>query len=530
MIRKYLFLPCILLSFQLISQEDKNQIIIDSRFQSDLQVSNHTFNKLIFSDLNFLILGDDTPQEGINYEYKDDLSSFKLSGYLTKLKFKTRDKGFITIDGEFKSKNGIYFFDKEKGGSQAKITGNLFFLINSYRKFDPLYTENNDTSSWDIPRQQAYIRANYRKVHLLQDLYSKYKALAKIAQDANYPIEDLIIKDSLLAKAEPFLIDHQVEFDLIEDHEIDLSDYKSKYSIESNYLFENKKKLTGKEKREKKEEVKENNEEFENYEIVEQDVSINKTSYDLSKVFTELKKVKNKIDSVAFELEKIETDEAKEIWNSKHIWYMGVSPFYARESLDVFRFDESLNTSDQFKSFKKDLYGININVNYFTQNKRNWFNRFYLKLNFELSKASNFNDLPLSNMRVTDSIGKSGDGNLLEVVTEKKAYIGTDKYLDASKAGVFLDGYCWILNDFGIFSTIGFNRYSFNEDKTYDNDKIPWRLGLMYEFKKLNKPGKIAVIQAFLDRNDLQNHPQQKDENIRFGFKIGIPINVRTSL
>ncbi|MCM4155982.1 hypothetical protein [Gramella sp. AN32] len=513
------------------NQKDKLPILnISATLYSDKQVSDITFSKLIFKDLNYLILGDDSPQQGISYEYKEDLSSLKLSGYVADFNWNGKKNGFVTIDGEFKTKNGIYFFDKEKGGSQAKVTGNIFFTIDSYRSYKSLFSEKNGQSEWNKARQQAYIRTNYQKVQLLQDLYTKYKTLFSIASKINYPVESLSIKDTIRKNAEPYLEDHKIEFEFLEDAEFDLSKYKVNSTIESIIEFQNINKLKGEEKRKLKKVADGNNENFEGYKIDKEEVTLIGSTYNLSKVFAELKDVKNKIDSLAFALEKIEIEEAEEIWTSKHVWYMGVSPFYARESLEIFNFNENLETSDQFKTQKKDIVGLNINLNYFTQNKKESFNRFYARANLEISKSSNFNDLSLSQIKVIDSFGIGADGNLLEVVSEKNAYNGSLVYSDAFKVGASLEGYLWVLNDFGIFSKIGINNYNYSSEIIKDKSEIPFRLGVLYEFKNSKESGKVAVIQAFLDRNDLKNHPQAKDQNLRFGFKVGIPINIKSKL
>ena len=117
----YLLITVIIFTLQLHSQnlsripiskeEDQKikSISLTTKLNGNLQVSRSTFDELVFQDLNYLILGDDSPQQGISYEYKEDLSSLKLSGYLTEYKWNKSEKGLITLDGEFWRRFGSCF-------------------------------------------------------------------------------------------------------------------------------------------------------------------------------------------------------------------------------------------------------------------------------------------------------------------------------------------------------------------------------------------------------------------------------------
>jgi len=93
---------------------------------SNKQVSESLFDSLTFRDLNFLIVGDDSPKEGLSLEYADDLSTLETSIYLSEVDFFGAD--FITADADFSADSGIYFFD-DNAGKKATISLNILYIL-----------------------------------------------------------------------------------------------------------------------------------------------------------------------------------------------------------------------------------------------------------------------------------------------------------------------------------------------------------------------------------------------------------------
>ncbi|WP_299311414.1 hypothetical protein [uncultured Aquimarina sp.] len=64
-----------------------------------------TFRKISFEDLNFLIVGENTPQQGLVFELKVNNSIIKASGLL-----KNDSKFIASLDEQFLYDSGNLFF------------------------------------------------------------------------------------------------------------------------------------------------------------------------------------------------------------------------------------------------------------------------------------------------------------------------------------------------------------------------------------------------------------------------------------
>ncbi|PZW39033.1 hypothetical protein LX95_02173 [Mesonia algae] len=53
------------------------------------------------------------------------------------------------------------------------------------------------------------------------------------------------------------------------------------------------------------------------------------------------------------------------------------------------------------------------------------------------------------------------------------------------------------------------------------------RLGILFNLKNKEKDKPLVTIQTFLDRADLSLSPNGKDNDLRFGLGIGLPINLK---
>ena len=492
-------------SFPTPSKEEPETIVIDKDYVYNKQVRDTAFRQLLFNDLNFLILGDESPQKGISYEYAKDKSSLKLSGYLGKI-----SQSFLTVDGDFKTDEGLFFFnDGDLGGTQAKVTLNFFFLsdlfFNNNRRFPELINKNNELSE---KRAGASILTDYTKIDFVIDLYVKYEALFNLLEKTNYPYKETYKKK--VKKLKSKLVELGIDPTTIK-HSYDTKDYVNKEEYQT--------------------QIRSNFEDNSDEDNPQQDkIDFVSNQLDISKIVSEVKDVESKIDSIDHKLIKLELDINKDVWNSKHLFYFGVSPYYERQSKEFFNSKlENDTLTYAFDNLKRDVYGVNLNYNYFRQSKSNYFSRSYFRANIEFARSSNYSDLTLSTIRKEDPLGTGENQEALYKIKDKKAYTGDMPFEYSFKAGLSIDAYVWLKEDFGVFGNIGYNKFNFDTN-TLDKETVPLRAGLMLDINRADKKGKIAVIQAFIDRRDITVAPDGENEELRFGFKIGIPINVKSSL
>ncbi len=477
----------------------------DIVYKSNIQVSKDAFKRLIFNDLNFLILGDDSPKQGISYEYEKDNSNLKLSAYLGKL-----NQSFVTVDGDFATGEGIYFFNSGKlGGSRAKVTLNWFILsdlfFNNNRQFDYLITEDLTTQKYEVNEKRAssYFSNQYAQTDYIINLYIKYKTLSEELLKSNFPYAEVIEKnmDSLREK----LKDYNVDPVTLEET-YDLKDYKNDKNAVLKGKFEDS----------------DNSSRTTN-------ITVKTEGINLSKVYQDIKILESEIDTLDTYLMNMELEQNEDIWNSKNVFYFGISPYYERQSKEIYtsQFHEN-NLNYEFNTVRRDVFGINVNYNYFRQLKTTFINRTFVRINLELGRSTNFEDIKLSNINITDSLGTSAN-KLVTQTLEKKAYTGDLPFAYAFKKGVSLDAYLWIVENFGVFAKLGYNSLDFQVN-SLDNSKIPFQTGIMFDVNRHDNKGKLAVIQAFIDRGDVTVAPENNKEELRFGFKIGIPVNLKDSL
>lgn len=482
------------------------EVLIDTVYSSEFQVTDKAFKQLIFSDLNYLILGDDSPQKGVSYEYTKDNSSLKLSGYLGGYK-----KSFFTVDAEFKTEEGIYFInDNDRGGSQAKLTVNYFFLSdifwNNKRSYNSLLKTNKSTGKEEVDEQRAgaYLSSQYAKIDYLTTVYIKYKNLSDLLSKANYPYSKTRKEkiESIVSKLESLGV---IKDSL--DYEFDFKNYQDKKYIVI------------------KGEFKDSEDESKKEDIV---VKIEKIKLD--KVVNELKTMESEIDTINKHLINIELEENEEVWNSKNVFYFGLSPYYERQSKEFFTSEMNEDTLNyKFNTLRRDAYGMNINYNFFRQSRKGLFVRTFLRINMDIGRSTNYLDLKTANVFKTDSLGIGRNNEILNIVKERNAYTGELPFTYARKLGLFVDAYFWLSKNFGVFGKLGYNDFNFGDD-LLDRKTVPFRTGIMLDISRVDKKGKLAVVQAFFDRTDITEAPNEDTEQLRFGLKIGIPVNIKEKL
>ncbi|CAD0009700.1 hypothetical protein [Flavobacterium chungangense] len=209
----------------------------------------------------------------------------------------------------------------------------------------------------------------------------------------------------------------------------------------------------------------------------------------------------------------------KDIWTVEYNTYFGLSGFYERESLDIYNNDVNIQSfDDRFKDTKGDLYGVKASLNHITRWKSGTFVMFRLLGNF--GRGSNFEDFKKKDFIYNTNPEIIGGGTMVE---EKKK---TGYYTENGVAYTygFLQKYTTELyvssKVAGIYAKFG---YSKNEALA-KKETLPFETGIMINVNSDKKS--VVSILLFVAREDLNVHP---DLDTNFGFKIGLPINVRKS-
>ena len=179
--------------FIITSSIAQNKISLDNNglikktnvnLSSDNLVSDYTFNKLVFQDLNFLILGENSPSQGLSSTLNETGSEFTLSGLV-----KSFNSSFVTAEGTFSATNGAYFIDDNGGSKSSKFSLNYFQSFKGSRKYNLVKADD------DVKR--ALIISELEKQNVIRNLVYDYEMITFIMTKVNIPYNINKSKDVL---------------------------------------------------------------------------------------------------------------------------------------------------------------------------------------------------------------------------------------------------------------------------------------------------------------------------------------------
>ena len=101
-------------------------------------------------------------------------------------------------------------------------------------------------------------------------------------------------------------------------------------------------------------------------------------------------------------------------------------------------------------------------------------------------------------------------------------------YSSGNSFALGTEAYWYPFERFGLFGQIGYNNLNFDTGEGEDVEIYSLRLGLLFNIK--GKEKNYATLQLFADRSDLSLSPNSNDEDLRFGFKVGVPFNFKSNL
>ncbi|WP_291127549.1 hypothetical protein [Flavobacterium sp. UBA7682] len=474
-------------------------------------LSSTAFDSLIIGELNFMVLGDDNVKQGISYEYKENNTELNLSG-----KLHSTDLFIMTVDGKFSIDSGAFIFDETDGSKKGKLTLNFFFNLPWNSKF---YRTLDESKPNEIDSRRAMIQNKVQSMALADSIHYKIKDFEAILGTLKIP--HVSIKSKKFDRQRAMLDKtHTVPYDYT------AADY--------NNITANKERLL---KRLKvyykkggisdfdvlidtlnKEPVKET------YQILDNDDNV-VDSFTIAKIFKLEKLLKDyqesyaRLENYTTENNKLEIATFKKYWIGARSWYAGVSPFYERQGFDIYNPNLPSTTifKDRFNQINSDLYGVGLSLNHVRVFKNRSF--YIIRLLNAIGRSNNFAEYDKKDYSFTSS-SENVNGIPIEVTKVKTGYINKAgrNYEYGTFTNLNLELYVAPIPVAGVFGKIGYSK----NDALLKEETYPFETGILINLKSKDKKN-IVAIQLFMSRLNLNEHP---DDDMNFGLKIGLPINI----
>lgn len=542
---------------------DNNGLIkkTDVNLSSENLVSDYTFNNLVFQDLNFLILGENSPSQGLSSTLNETGSEFTLSGLV-----KSFNSSFITAEGAFSATNGAYFIDDNGGSKSSKFSLNYFQSFKGSRKYNLVRADD------DVKR--ALIISELEKQNVIRDLVYDYEMITFIMTKANIPYNINKSKDVLdNFKSAINKFNYEIETNLKHNEQISkfislkkIDGSKTGYnnfSIDNTQVSPFKPKVATIQVKDASKTVSEfsgnifstlNNEDNQdrntsNYKIkgslnsnssnsVETSKDILVDPIKLAKLYDE---TLNKMDSVGTSLSKKELSIAAPHWNSKQLWYWGINANYERERLTTYNYQDNVSFNELFNDQDGNLFSFGAQLAFYWQGSQKSYDNtntikqkskiFYAILKGSLGQGSNLSVFQESTFITSPTVVNMLGEDAITTQNSKKAFSSTSEYSDEGfNKNISAELYWFPINGYGIFGQLGYTGLNFDSGISGDKDRYNLRAGLLFNLKNKDKLKNIFTLQLFADRSDLELAPNGDDANLKFGVKIGLPININSAL
>ena len=472
------------------------------------------FHKNIMQDLNFMVLGDNNTKQGFSYEYDEKKTELSLSGALISSSY-----FLTTVDGSFSVDEGAFVFDNKDGSKKGSINLNFFAPAPFWNgKYYPSATGDFDSGK----ANRARFLNHLTEEELPKKVADTLNILNKILKDLNLPTSELAEQKkgifrrnweiqhdlqtiSLFPNADnPPLVDKAELLKTILKYyknpnpEVKYNDYDTQLVAIKN---RSKKSYTINGK---------------NGATVKIDVP---EGLDLEKLFKDYDKILTRAENIKEEVSDKQIKLFKDMWTIEYNTYFGLSGYYERESMDMYKGDNiTQNFDERFVDNKGDLYGIKTSFNHVARWKSGTFLMF--RALADLGRGSNFKDFDKKDFVFNSTPEIVGTGTIVE---EKKK---TGYYIEGGSpySYGFLQKYTAEIyastKVLGVYAKFG---YSKNE-ALIKKETLPFETGIMINVNSDKKS--VVSILLFVAREDLKIHP---DLDTNFGFKIGLPINIKKS-
>ena len=480
-------------------------------------VSTEAYSKKISEDFNYLLLGENSPQQGVSATFNDKKSNLKINGLLY-----SGNKGILTIEADLAASNGIYFFDQENGSEQGKITFNYYKPL---RRWSGFYSISDFTKA-NIKLQTLEL------IHQAKSDFEGLKGLVKTIFKKEMLADTIDITNKLMKLSEKYInSDDAIGYHKLKNMEFDKSSYyiKSSTSFDDSEAKKNEKTANG----------KKNTPQIIINDGIGSENDLEIHNDDNKKITKILKDYAAKRKFILKKLEdsinKLELENVKAQWSSNHVFFFGASPFYERQSFKRFLYDSSQSFSDMFTTERGNVYGVTLSINYSFEKGEGaksvykYPERLFLRLSTSLNRASNISNFKNSTLDISAPLGNDVNGNPIQFNNTDQAFIGDSVYEFGFGSSFAFEAYYYPFPlPIGMFGRIGYENVKFNNGSLLDNiEKYPLRLGLLFSIKNKENNKPVVTIQTFLDRTDLNLSPNGEDKDLRFGLGIGLPINIK---
>ena len=480
-------------------------------FKNPERVTPKTYNKIIGESFSYLLLGENSPTTGISTTLKEDGTNIKISGNLMAKKW-----GILSVEADLSADNGIYFIDQEEGSEQGKFTLNfntrIGYKISSYSEKNQRNIISKNLKILDkITRAKSKYLGLKAILNSMKEQDRSLKSLMHSIQDNNDNQENSQKRD-----------DNKYEEKLKELVKYYINDEGSTYNQVLKSLFD-----------ESEYKLKEKHKGYNTVYLRNTELTIPK-DYDYVKVLEDFNEVCNYIEKdLEEDIAQIETENIGPRMAATHIWFLGISPYYERETATSFELDGTKKFSDMLTDNKGDLYGLKVSINYSMQKNKgskNWIKPelFFGRISLSTGRTSNISSLRNKNLTLSSSLGSDIDGDTIYYSNVRKAYIGDKPYEYGSSYKLGMEAYCYPVRPikwFGLFIRTGYEHIDFSSME--DKKLTPFRTGALFNIKNSDAKKPSLIIQAFLDWRDINLDTGEESEDPRFGIGIGMPINIK---
>jgi len=523
-------------------------------------ISPASFNKATMQQINFMVLGDNNIKQGFSYEYKEKNSELSLNANLASFR-----SHFITVDGEFSVDDGIYVFDENDGSKKAKISLNLFLPVSILNKRAyPAHTGNADSniSNRSIIINDAELKILRNKnietlldLHIIMETFdlpvSELKIIEpefwKFWKNANsnnkfYPELYTFIRrfnedsiktykirrnDSIMSKIKKYL-GKDSEYSNLNDVDSVRKLYVKKLR-DNGYDIPVKASIQDKTERGRYQQMLvekpiASDSRITNrvnvFEIIKLEGKNSNATYIFPKDLNILQLLKDydTIYKTVKEFDEKKTDmeikKFKDIWTVYKTAYIGISPFYERQGMDIYQSETSLIAfKDMFHTTTGDLFGGRFSFNYVRSMKKGSFAMLRLLTTF--GRGSNFNEFEKKEYSYS-TISTTIDGEPVFVENKKTGYTHkTGAIYDYGFVQKYNVEFYASLSSIGVYGKIGYEK----NESLINREFYPLETGIILNLKSEKKS--IVSLLLFVSRQNLNVHP---DDDMNLGFKIGLPI------
>ncbi len=458
-----------------------------------------------------MILGDNNIKQGVSYELKDKDTQLSLNG-----KLYSNSNFIMTLDGQFTVTDGVYLFDAKDGSRKGTLS--LNFFVPGFKKFNP-----KGYPSKTYPTTQRTMMKNYEYLNKVNDsVFKNVIDLHIIMQLFQIPTSIIEFTNSTTINGVTFPLDISSSAILTSyeaSNSISIQKMIAKYlpstsTLIGANLIATKSNIST----DLGNVTKTKTFNFANTNPIVSVTTLSELNIDA--LIKDYEKAYNRLTNFSEERNDIEIKYFKENWTYISTNYFGFSPYYERQGFDIYS-NPSISTtsfSDNFKETRGDLFGVKASYNYVYLTKKKSY--FIGRGIATFGRDSNFNDYSKKDYEYTNNIG-TVNGNTIVSTDKKTAYQNKNNeeysYGLLQKYGIELYA---SLNTLGVYTKIGYTK----NDILNVSESYPFETGLLFNLKSEKK--NIVSILLFVNRNNLKIHP---DDDMNFGLKIGLPINLPRS-